>query len=46
MRENSEENILFHGSDYRKPLMQQGYPKRTRDQDGRWMLEERFLYPQ
>lgn len=35
-------NILEHGNDYHSRINQPGYPRKTRDKDGVWTLEERF----
>lgn len=41
MRETGT-NILEHGNDYHSRVYQAGYPRKTRDKDGVWTLEERF----
>lgn len=43
MREDSEYNIIEHGKDCMTRVYQGGYPRKTRDANGKWTLEERFF---
>lgn len=37
------EPVIVSDYDFLTPVYEEGYPKRTRDEDGKWTREERFL---